>query len=244
MAWTTFVTMETSSCPSPPHQNGDVLQLKLASSAALQVHLYCRSQGQSQGTSDGQPLTYPPGDYVAEELCINAAKECGINPLYCSLFALMRESDRMWYPPNHIFKADESTSEKLLFRIRFYFPGWYGSGSSSAHRYGVSKSSEAPVLDDITMAYLFAQWRSDFVDGSVSVPVSHDAQEECLGMAVLDMMRIAKEKGQSPVDIYNDNSYKSFLPKGLRAHIQDYHFVTRKRIRYRFREVYSAVQSL
>uniref|UniRef100_A0AAR2K401 Tyrosine-protein kinase n=1 Tax=Pygocentrus nattereri TaxID=42514 RepID=A0AAR2K401_PYGNA len=220
----------------PPHQNGDVLPLKLASSAALQVHLYYRSQGQSQGTSNCLPLTYPPGDYVAEELCIKAAKECGISPLYCSLFALMRESDRMWYPPSHIFKADESTNEKLLFRIRFYFPGWYGSGPSSAHRYGVTKTSEAPVLDDITMAYLFAQWRSDFVDGSVSVPVSHDAQEECLGMAVLDMMRIAKEKGQSPVDIYHDNSYKTFLPKGMRAHIQDYHFVTRKRIRYRFRK--------
>uniref|UniRef100_A0A8B9KVB1 Tyrosine-protein kinase n=1 Tax=Astyanax mexicanus TaxID=7994 RepID=A0A8B9KVB1_ASTMX len=152
------------------------------------------------------------------------------------LFALMRESDRMWYPPNHVFKVNETSSEKLLFRIRFYFPGWYGSGSSNAHRFGVTKSSEAPVLDDITMAYLFAQWRSDFVDGSVSVPVSHDAQEECLGMAVLDMMRIAKEKSRSPVDIYNNSSYKSFLPKGMRAHIQDYHFVTRKRIRYRFRK--------
>ncbi|XP_007252861.3 tyrosine-protein kinase JAK2a [Astyanax mexicanus] len=236
MAWTTFVAMETSSCPSPPHPNGDTLPLKLASSAALQVHLYHRSHGQGQSTSDCPPLTYPPGDYVAEELCIKAARECGISPLYSSLFALMRESNRMWYPPNHVFKVNETSSEKLLFRIRFYFPGWYGSGSSNAHRFGVTKSSEAPVLDDITMAYLFAQWRSDFVDGSVSVPVSHDAQEECLGMAVLDMMRIAKEKSRSPVEIYNNSSYKSFLPKGMRAHIQDYHFVTRKRIRYRFRK--------
>lgn len=31
------------------------------------------------------------------------------------------------------------------------------------------------------------------------------------------------------------SSYKSFLPKDMRAHIQDYHFVTRKRIRYRFK---------
>jgi len=33
--------------------------------------------------------------------------------------------------------------------------------------------------------------------------VSHEAQEECLGMAVLDMMRLGKESGQSPVDVYN-----------------------------------------
>ncbi|XP_066501247.1 tyrosine-protein kinase JAK2a [Hoplias malabaricus] len=236
MAWTTFLAMATSPYPSPSHQNGDAHPLKPTSSTALQVHLYYRSQGQGQGTSDCPPLTYPPGDYVAEELCIKAAKECGISPLYFSMFALMREKDRMWYPPNHVFKVDESTNEKLLFRIRFYFPGWYGCGSSNAHRYGVTKSSEAPVFDDVTMAYMFAQWRSDFVDGFVPVAVSHDAQEECLGMAVLDMMRIAKEKNQSPLDVYNSNSYKSFLPKGIRAHIQHYHFLTRKRIRYRFRK--------
>lgn len=33
------------------------------------------------------------------------------------------------------------------------------------------------------------------------------------------------------------HSYKSFLPKDMRERIQDYHFVTRKRIRYRFRKV-------
>ncbi|KAF4077201.1 hypothetical protein AMELA_G00205350 [Ameiurus melas] len=204
--------------------------LKPAFGAALQVHLYYCSQSTSTSA-----LSYPPGDYVAEELCIKAAKECGVSPVYLSLFGLMRESDRVWYPPNHVFKVDESTNDKLLFRIRFYFPGWYGRGSSHAHRYGVTKSSEAPVFDDVTTAYLFAQWRSDFVDGSVNIPVTHDAQEECLGLAVLDMMRIAKEKGCSPIRIYHNNSYKSFLPKAIRAHIQRYHIVTRKRIRYRFR---------
>ena len=52
---------------------------------------------------------------------------------------------------------------------------------------------------------------SDFVSGRVSVQVSHEAQEECLGMAVLDMMRLAKELGQSPVDIYHDNRYGTTL---------------------------------
>lgn len=31
-------------------------------------------------------------------------------------------------------------------------------------------------------------------------------------------------------------SYKSFLPKNMRTHIQNQHFVTRKRIRFRFRK--------
>lgn len=194
---------------------------------ALQVRLY---------RDEASALIYPAGEYVTEELCISAAKECGVSPPYCSLFGLMRERDRVWLPPNHILKIEASANETLLFRIRFYFPGWYGSGSNSARRYGVSKGSEAPVLDDITAAYLFAQLRSDFLSGAVSVPISLEFQEECLGLAVLDMMRLAKEKAKSPVDIFNHNSYKLFLPKNMRAHIQNQHFVTRKRIRFRFRK--------
>ncbi|KAJ0057158.1 hypothetical protein NL108_002092, partial [Boleophthalmus pectinirostris] len=160
-----------------------------------------------------------------------------IAPVYCSLFSLMRESDCIWFPPNHVFKVHPLAIEYLHFRIRYYFPGWFNTGKASyAHRYGIYKGSESPVMDDTVMAYQFFQWRSDYLIGRVHVPVSHEAQEECLGMAVLDMMRLAKESGQSPVDIYNYNSYKSFLPSCMRNRIQEYNILTRKRIRYRFRK--------
>ncbi|XP_033503192.1 tyrosine-protein kinase JAK2a [Epinephelus lanceolatus] len=206
----------------------------------LIVHLfYLGKDGGEGGSENGSEsvLTFPPGEYVAEELCISAAKACGIAPVYCSLFGLMRESDRIWLPPNHIFKVLQSATESLHFRIRYYFPGWYNSGNSLyAHRYGVSKGTESPVMDDCVMAYQFSQWRSDFLNGWIHIPVSHEAQEECLGMAVLDMMRLAKESGQSPVNIYNDTSYKSFLPRCMRSRIQEYNILTRKRIRYRFKK--------
>ncbi|XP_022061096.1 tyrosine-protein kinase JAK2a [Acanthochromis polyacanthus] len=205
----------------------------------LSVYLYCQEKDEGEGGAkcSESGLTFPAGEYVAEELCIKAAKACGIGPVYCSLFGLMRESDRIWFPPNHIFKVDHSANETLHFRVRYYFPGWYNSSNSSyAHRYGLSKGMESPVMDDCVMAYQFSQWRSDFLNGRVHIPVSHEAQEECLGMAVLDMMRLAKESGQSPVDIYNENSYKSFLPRCMRSRIQEYNILTRKRIRYRFRK--------
>uniref|UniRef100_A0AAX7TAP2 Tyrosine-protein kinase n=1 Tax=Astatotilapia calliptera TaxID=8154 RepID=A0AAX7TAP2_ASTCA len=204
----------------------------------LSVYQYCEKEGGEGGASYSESvLTFPPGEYVAEELCISAAKACGIGPVYCSLFGLMRESDRTWFAPNHVFKVDHSSCEKLHFRIRYYFPGWYNSSNLSyAHRYGFSKGMESPVMDDCVMAYQFFQWRSDFLNGWVDIPVSHEAQEECLGMAVLDMMRLAKESGQSAVDIYNDKSYKSFLPVSMRSRIQEYNILTRKRIRYRFRK--------
>uniref|UniRef100_A0A8C2YVY0 Tyrosine-protein kinase n=1 Tax=Cyclopterus lumpus TaxID=8103 RepID=A0A8C2YVY0_CYCLU len=223
----------TDACPAV-HRNGTAHrepQNTRPAAAVLKLHFY----HSSQATADGRFLGYPPGDYVAEELCIDAAKACSISPLYCNLFGLFRERDSLWFSPNHIFQLDELASEDVFFRIRYYFPGWYSGGTSRAYRYGVSKESESPVLDDFVMSYLFSQWRNDFVSGFVKIPNSLESQEECLGMAVLDMTRAAKERQMSPLDIYHTISYKSFLPKDMSAQIQDCNFLTRKRIRFRFK---------
>ncbi|XP_028272989.1 tyrosine-protein kinase JAK2a [Parambassis ranga] len=249
MACILLTDMDLPTSSHVTHGNGDLANLDSATglnpkqdmdTTCLSVHLYYLGKddgGEGAADCSEKVLTFPPGEYIAEELCITAAKACGIGPVYCTLFGLMRESDRIWFPPNHIFKVHHSATESVLFRIRYYFPGCYnGSSSSFAHRYGLSKEMECPVMDDCVIAYHFSQWRSDFLNGWVNIAVSHEAQEECLGMAVLDMMRLAKESGQSPVDIYNDTSYKSFLPRCMRNRIQEYNILTRKRIRYRFKK--------
>ncbi|XP_058492299.1 tyrosine-protein kinase JAK2 [Solea solea] len=216
------------------HQNGNVHRESpetRVSASVLRLHLYHSSQEGAECTV----LTYPPGDYVAEELCMEAAAACSISPLYCSLFALYRQRDALWFSPNHMFQLDQSASEDVFFRIRYYFPSWYSGGTSRAYRYGVTRGSESPVLDDFVMLYLFSQWRNDFVNGLVKISDSHEAQEECLGLAVLDMTRTAKERHLSPLDVYHTTSYKSFLPKDMRAQIQNCNFLTRKRIRFRFK---------
>nr|AMV91901.1 janus kinase 2a [Acanthogobius hasta] len=218
---------------------GVVTKVESSDATCLTVHLYYagKTEGDKAKDNKGSSLSFPAGEYVAEELCIIAAKACGIAPVHCGLFSLMRESDRIWFAPNHVFKVQPLAVENLQFRIRYYFPGWFNTGKPScAHRYGVCKGSESPVMDDTVMDYQFLQWRCDYLTDQVHVPVSHEAQEECLGVAVLDMMRLAKESGQSPVDIYNYNSYKSFLPSCMRNRIQEYNILTRKRIRYRFRK--------
>uniref|UniRef100_A0A8C5CCS6 non-specific protein-tyrosine kinase n=1 Tax=Gadus morhua TaxID=8049 RepID=A0A8C5CCS6_GADMO len=123
----------------------------------------------------------------------------GITPMHLSLFGLMRESDHMWLPPNHVLNLEPSANERVLFRIRW--------------------------------------WRSDFVNGCVDVPLSQEAQAECLGLAALDMMRLAKEGDQSPNLVLPQLCafvYKAYLPRNVRAHIQRYNILTRKRIRRRF----------
>lgn len=47
------------------------------------------------------------------------------------------------------------------------------------------------------------QSRSDFIGGRVEVALSLPRQEQCLSLAVLDMLRIAKEKRQSPDEVFN-----------------------------------------
>uniref|UniRef100_A0A7N6C1Z1 Tyrosine-protein kinase n=1 Tax=Anabas testudineus TaxID=64144 RepID=A0A7N6C1Z1_ANATE len=236
MAFLPDMDTVTDTCPAV-HQNGAAHRESpdtRPAATVLRVHFY----HSNQAAGDCSFLSYPPGDYVAEELCIDAAKACSVSPLYCNLFGLFRERDRLWFSPNHIFQLEESASEDLYFRIRYYFPGWYSGGASRAYRYGVAKGSESPVLDDfwpLCYCYFFVQWRNDFVNGLVKIPNSHETQEECLGMAVLDMTRTAKEKQMSPLDIYHTISYKSFLPKDMRAQIQDCSFLTRKRIRFRFK---------
>ncbi|XP_078061068.1 tyrosine-protein kinase JAK2-like [Mustelus asterias] len=229
MACITVTDMDTGSIQL---QNGDLHQSSRAPKQpgmGLRVKLY-----PTPGKPDNNSLTFPPDEYVAEEICIAAAKACGIPPVHYTLFALMNETERSWYPPNHVFVVTDSAEESIIFRLRFYFPHWYSPGNNRAYRYGVTKGAESPFIDDTIMTYLFAQWRDDFINGWIKVPVTHETQEECLGMAVLDIMRMAKEKDQSPADIYHSNSYKSLLPINIRLQIQNYHFVTRKRIRYRF----------
>ncbi|XP_034026851.1 tyrosine-protein kinase JAK2 isoform X2 [Thalassophryne amazonica] len=223
----------TLTCPAV-NENGTAHQEcpdTRAATVALKIYLY----QSSQEAPDCGFLSYPPGNYVTEELCIDAAKACNISPLYCSLFGLFRERDRLWFSPNYIFQLDESASEDVYFKMRYYFPGWYSGVASRAYRYGVAKGSESPVIDDFVMSYLFFQWRHDFVNSFVKIPITHEAQEECLGMAVLDMTRTAKERRLSPLDIYHSISYKSFLPKDMKAHIQACSLLTRKRIRFRFK---------
>ena len=159
MACLTMANIE-GSATATVHQNGDILGNTSApkqTEPLLQVYLYY-----SPGKTGGDYLQFPAGEYVAEEICIVACKACGIMPVYHNMFALMSETERVWYPPNHIFHVDEATRLKLLYRIRFYFPHWYCNGTSRAYRYGIIRGSESPVLDDLVMSYLFAQWRKDF----------------------------------------------------------------------------------
>ncbi|XP_010187595.1 PREDICTED: tyrosine-protein kinase JAK3, partial [Mesitornis unicolor] len=207
--------------------------LSSADTGTLQVYLYHRAPPSHTplGTASPGVLTFTCGEFTAEELCVRAAKACGVLPICHPLFALATEDLSCWFPPNHVFAVEDAHSQVVLYRIRFFFPNWCGMGQS--HRFQLLSDRPSPILDYPTIDYFFAQSRSDFVGGRVALALSLAAQEEYLSLAVLDMLRIAKELRHSPGYVFSHISYKSCIPAALRCQLQQHNFLTRKRLRRR-----------
>ncbi|KAM7142739.1 tyrosine-protein kinase JAK3 isoform 1-T3 [Molossus nigricans] len=209
----------------------------LSSSEAGALHVLLPSRG----PGPPQRLSFSFGDHSAEELCVRAAKASGILPVYHSLFALAMEDLSCWFPPSHIFSVEDAGTQVLVYRLRFYFPNWFGL--ENCHRFGLRKDLASAILDLPVLEHLFAQHRTDLVSGRLPVGLGLKEQGECLSLAVLDLARMACEQAQRPEELLKTVSYKSCLPPSLRDLIQGLSFVTRRRIRRRVRQALRRVDA-
>ncbi|KAM5237984.1 tyrosine-protein kinase JAK3 [Ctenodactylus gundi] len=213
---------------APPSEETPLISQRscsLSSSEAGALHVLLPPRG----PGPPQCLSFSFGDHLAEELCVQAAKASGILPVYHSLFALATEDLSCWFPPSHIFSVEDAGTRVIVYRLRFYFPGWFGL--DKCHRFGLRKDLASAVVDLPVLEHLFAQHRSDLVSGRLAVGLGLQEQGECLGLAVLDLARMARERAQRPAELLRTVSYKACLPPGLRDWIQALSFLTRKRIR-------------
>nr|XP_034376098.1 tyrosine-protein kinase JAK3 isoform X2 [Arvicanthis niloticus] len=213
---------------APPSEETPLIpqrSFSLSSSEAGALHVLLPPRG----PGPPQRLSFSFGDYLAEDLCVRAAKACGILPVYHSLFALATEDLSCWFPPSHIFSIEDADTQVLVYRLRFYFPDWFGL--ETCHRFGLRKDLTSAILDLHVLEYLFAQHRSDLVSGRLPVGLSLKDQGEFLSLAVLDLAQMAREQAQRPGELLKTVSYKACLPPSLRDVIQGQNFVTRRRIR-------------
>nr|XP_027787845.1 tyrosine-protein kinase JAK3 [Marmota flaviventris] len=213
---------------APPSEEMPLISQRscsLSSSEAGALHVLLPPRG----PGPPQRLSFSFGDHSAEELCVRAAKASGILPVYHSLFALATEDLSCWFPPSHVFSVEDVGTQVLVYRLRFYFPNWFGL--EKCHRFGLRKDLASAILDLPVLEHLFAQHRSDLLSGRLHVGLSLQEQGECLSLAVLDVARMACEQGQRPAQLLKTVSYKACLPPGLRDLIQGLSFVTRRRIR-------------
>lgn len=200
-----------------------------SATGSLRLLLYTSSLP-STSQSDAQ-MVFPGGQYSAEELCTAAAKSCGILPVYHSLFALASPDLKTWYNPNYVFTVDGGIAHVVVFRIRFFFPGWIGTSEQKSARCSLMNLAPEPILSYQVIDYLFAQYRRDFINDRIQLPFSIDVQEQCLALAVLDMMRLAQENDKTSTQILSSISYKHCVPQSLRQSIVNLNFFCRKRLR-------------
>ncbi|KAM9384168.1 tyrosine-protein kinase JAK2 [Pholidichthys leucotaenia] len=215
---------EEESAPLVIRERGGSQRSSSSSAPHLQVNLYFLPS-----TKDATTLHISSGHISAEQVCIQAGKKCGILPVYQSLFGLASADYSFWYPPSHIFDSEENL--QVHFRVRFFFGNWFGQGPRASYRYSLTTDRLSPVLDCNVIDYLFAQLRSDFIANEAGVSPPLSTQEECLGLAVLDLWRMAKERHQSVRELCTTVSYKSCLPKSHRQDIQKRNRLDRYRIR-------------
>ncbi|CAN9500949.1 unnamed protein product [Ophioblennius macclurei] len=215
---------EEESTPLVIRERGGSQRSSESSTCSLRVHLYF-----CPGTKDALTIQIPSGQISAENVCMQAGEKCGILPVYFSLFGLASADLSVWYPPSHMFHSEENL--QVNFRVRFFFGNWFRQGPRASHRYSLARDTISPVLDCAVIDYLFAQVRSDFIASEAGVVPPLSTQEECLGLAVLDLTRMAKEQRQSIKEICKTVSYKSCLPKSHRHDIQSRNRLDRFRIR-------------
>lgn len=215
---------EEESTPLVIRDRGGSQRSSSSTGPSLQVHLYFLPT-----TKEATTIHILCGQISAENVCIQVGKKCGILPVYQSLFGLASDDLSFWYPPSHMFNTEENLI--VHFRVRFFFGNWFGEGPRASYRYSLTRGRVTPVLDYSVIEYLFAQLRSDFIASEAGVSPPLSAQEECLGLAVLDMWRMAKERHQSVKDLCKTVSYKSCLPKSHRREIQKRNRLDRYRIR-------------
>lgn len=120
--------------------------------------------------------------------------------------------------------------------FRFFFGSWFDQGPRTACRYSLTRDRTSPVLDHSGIAYLFAQvqtdppgpaahptsfvhlyvlvflfhflqLRTDFTSSEAGLSPPLTTQDECLGLAVLDLWRLAKEQHQSVKDLCKSVRY-------------------------------------
>ncbi|TMS20677.1 Tyrosine-protein kinase JAK2 [Larimichthys crocea] len=214
---------EEESTPLVIRDRGGSQRSSSSTGSSLQVHLYL-----FPATKEATTIHISSGQISAENICIQAAKKCGILPVHQSLFGLASADFSFWYPPSHMFNTEENL--QVHFRVRFFF-GNFGQGPRTAYRYSLTRDRISPVLDYSVIDYLFAQLRSDFIASEAGVSPPLSAQEECLNLAVLDLWRMAKERHQSVKELFKTVSYKSCLPKSHRHDIQKRNRLDRYRIR-------------
>lgn len=150
----------------------------------------------------------------------------------------------------HLGSPQDAVFNKAPVLVRFFFGNWFDRGPRTACRYSLTRDRTSPVLDHSGIAYLFAQvqsdpsppaahptsflyifgvfffvfhflqLRTDFTSNEARLSPPLTTQDECLGLAVLDMWRLAQEQQQSVKDLCKSVRYRD--PRWMKQKCSDF----------------------
>lgn len=159
----------------------------VSANEAVRIHFY----------TPRDPVVIPNDGEVriAEDLCVVAAKTCGISPVTCQLFGLYCPDLDIWFAPSAAVK-DKDKTVNVHFRLRFKPP-----------------NMDRIRDDEAVLNYLYHQMRQDFVCGRVPELHQSKVQSRTLGLVITDVVRHLIEMGQTPQQ--GNYSFSDFMPSVL-----------------------------
>ena len=232
-------------------------------SATVNVLVYYCKFGNNEKLSADKLLTDStiltlqlPLDKTFDDVFYWCAKECGISPLYIPLFAL-RDKSFNWVKLSSQLSDHSSQNGSSLqvnsnpealtrpsltidleFRVRFTFKNEnkVDGEAGQSHRFSSHDASSKLVMNESVVRYLFHQRRSDFLKGDLPIKDLNDKTGAALGVAVLDLMRLASEmKIRLDATLNRVTDYKKLLPVATRCDLKSMNFCNRLRVKLKFK---------
>ena len=179
---------------------------------------------------------------LIDDIFIKCLTDCSIKPLFCSMFAFKYASSDVWVINSAKLEDLVENNGNLIeleLRVRFAFKSECtknGQMQTSHRKFLKDDLSTRYVMNDIVIKYYFHQRRNDFIKGKLEANFveSKDVSVQ-LGVAVLDIVRIAKELNWDLKRVQKKVKFKRLLPCNVQKYIREMGFLFIKRTRLQFK---------
>lgn len=159
-----------------------------------------------------------------DDVLHECAKRCKIPPVYLQLFSIynpktdlyMKLCSRVQTSDVNLNTTEEDAESRLEFRIRFLVKSEIEENGirKTSRRCALPEEDAKPFLSDTVINYLYRQQREYFLNDKIELnPKETDVIGAALGVAVLDMLCLAKEMNTDMMTISQQIKFKYLLPK-------------------------------
>jgi len=197
-----------------------------------------------------------PPSLLIERLLIICAKDCDISSPNIDLFGFSfldsNKNPRAWVNLNDSIgdaanKIQRQSAQvgtlDLELRLRFDFPT--GRKNSSGEFARCVDEIKISLLDTVCVRYLFLQRSYEFLTDKIAlITDEEDKYGPSFQVAILDLVRIAKEKDTDVQTIRKDVKLKSLLPASLQNKVREMNTLRKQKFNKRINKLLKTLEQL